>query len=294
MDERRELAQRFEEQRPYLRAVAYRTLGSLSDADDAVQETWLRLSRSDSDGVENLRAWLTTIVARMSLNILRARKHRREEAIGAHVPDPIVSSADGLHPEQQVLMADSAGLALLVLLDELTPAERLAFVLHDMFSVSFADIAPLVDRTPTAARQLASRARSRVSGRAPVAERNVARQREVVDAYFAAAHDGDFGRLLAVLDPEVLLRTDGGTQHVGLSGVARAAKAVSKRAIAFARLPLHRIPVLVNGAAGVVVFSGGHPFSIMGFTIVGPRIAEIDILADPERLNRLDLPFLAD
>lgn len=294
MDERGQLAERFEQQRPYLRAVAYRTLGSLSDADDAVQDTWLRFSRSDTDAVENLRAWLTTIVSRVSLNMLRARRHRREEPIDTHVPDPLVSSADGLHPEQPVLMADSVGLALQVVLDRLTPAERLAFVLHDIFAVSFDDIAPMVDRTPTAARKLASRARSRLSEHALAPERDVVRQREIVDAYFEAAYDGDFDRLLAVLDPAVVLRTDGGTRRAQFSVVIRGAKAVSERAIAFARLPLQRKPVLVNGAAGVVVHSGGGLFSVMGFTIVGPRIAEIDILADPERLGKLDLSFLAD
>lgn len=291
MDELSSLAEQFERQRPYLRAVAYRTLGSLSEADDAVQDTWLRLSRSDTNAVENLRAWLTTVTARVSLNMLRARKYRREEPL-THVPDPEVRPADGLHPEQTALVADSVGLALLVVLETLAPAERLAFVLHDMFAVPFEEIAPMIDRTPVATRKLASRARRRVSEQAPTPDRDVNRQREVVDAYFAAAHDGDLERLLAVLDPDVVLRTDGGTQRAAVSALVRGADAVSQRAIAFTRLPLYQRPALVNGAAGVVVFSHDRPFSIMAFTVVGARIVEVDILADPERLPHLDLSFI--
>jgi RNA polymerase sigma-70 factor (ECF subfamily) len=292
MAERDGLAGRFEEQRPHLRAVAYRMLGSLSDADDAVQETWLRLSQADSDDVENLRAWLTTIVARVSLNMLRARKSRREEPIETHVPDPVVSFADGADPEQQALLADSIGLALQVALETLAPAERLAFVLHDVFAVPFEEIAPLVDRSPAAARQLASRARRQIRGQAPVPDRDLTGQREVVDAFFAAAHDGDVSRLVAVLDPEVVLRTDRGTRHCGASAVIRGAGAVVARALAFSRLSPHAKPALVNGAAGVVVVLRGRPFSVMGFTVVGSRIVEIDVLADPERLRHIELAVL--
>jgi RNA polymerase sigma factor (sigma-70 family) len=292
MDERQWLAEQFEQHRSHLRAVAYRMLGSLAEADDAVQETWVRLSQSDSHAVENLRAWLTTIIARVSLNMLRARKSRREEPIAAHVPDPVVSSADGVDPEQAVMLADSVGLALLIVLETLAPAERLAFVLHDMFAVSFEEIAPMVDRTPTAARKLASRARRRVREQAPVPERDLARQREVVDAFFAAAHDGDFERLVALLDPEAVLRSDGGPQRPGSSATIRGAKGIAERAVEFAQLSLVRKPALINGAAGVVVFSGGRPFSVMGFTVVGSRIVEIDILSDPERLRHLDSSVL--
>ncbi|MBV8747125.1 MAG: sigma-70 family RNA polymerase sigma factor [Xanthobacteraceae bacterium] len=292
MDDREWLAEQFEQQRSHLRAVAYRMLGSLAEADDAIQETWLRLSRSDSRAVENLRAWLTTIIARVALNMLRARKSRREEPIVTHLPDLVVTSADGADPEQPVLLADSVGLALLVVLETLDPAERLAFVLHDMFAVSFDEIAPMVDRTPTAVRKLASRARRRVREQAPVPERDLARQREVVDAFFAAAHDGDFDRLVAVLDPDVVLRTDGGTHRPGASVVMRGAKAIAERALTFARASLSRKPALVNGAAGVVVICGDRPFSVIGFTVVGSRIVEIDILSDPERLQRVDLSVL--
>jgi RNA polymerase sigma-70 factor (ECF subfamily) len=264
-------------------------LGSLSEADDAVQETWLRLSQSDSHGVENLRAWLTTIVARISLNMLRARASRREERLDILVPDPVVSSADGVAPDQQALVADAVGLALLVVLQTLAPDERLAFVLHDMFAVPFAAIAPLVDRTPTAARKLASRARQRVRGRAPVPDHDLARPREAVDAFFAAARDGDFDRLVAVLDPEVVLRTDGGP---GSSIVTRGARDVAARALGFARISPYAKPVLVNGAAGVVVAPDGQPFSVMGFTVVGLWIVEIDAIIDSERLRHLELSAL--
>lgn len=292
MNEREALAEQFERQRPYLRAIAYRTLGSLSEAEDAVQDAWLRLSQSDSGTVLDLRAWLTTVTARLALNRLRARKSHREEPLTVHVPDPVVTAAEGSHPEKSVLLADSVGLALLVVLETLAPAERLAFVLHDMFAVPFEEIAPLIDRTPVAARKLASRARQRVREQSQLPKRDPARQRAVVDAYFAAAHDRDFERLLTLLHPEVVLRCDGGRHRARLSSLVRGAKAVSGRAIAFARLALPREPAIVNGAAGVVVLSEGVPFSIMGFTIGDSRITEIDILADPERLLGLDLSFL--
>jgi RNA polymerase sigma-70 factor (ECF subfamily) len=294
MDERELLAEPFEQHRSHLRAVAYRMLGSLAEADDAVQDTWLRLSRSDTHEVENLRAWLTTIVARISLNMLRARKSRREVPIDTHLPDPVISSADGADPEQQALLADAVGLALLVVLDTLTPAERLAFVLHDMFAVPFDEIAPMVDRTPAATRQLASRARRRVRAQAPVPDQDLARQREVVDAFFAAARDGDFDRLVAVLDPEVVRRADGGARRPADSAVIRGAEAVAAQALTFARLAPYVRPALVNGAAGAVVIRDGEPFSVIGFTVVGSRIVAIDALFDPGRLRQLDLSVVGD
>jgi RNA polymerase sigma factor (sigma-70 family) len=269
-------------------------LGSTSEADDAVQEAWLRLSRSDTREVENLGAWLTTVVARVCLNMLRSRKSRREEALGPHLPEPIVSRADGVDPEHEALLADSVGLALLVVLDTLAPAERLAFVLHDMFAVPFDEIAPIVGRSPTAARQLASRARRRVRGAAPVPDADLARQREVVDAFFAAARDGDFDALVSVLDPDIVLRSDGGEERPGVSIVLRGARAVAERALTFASLSPFVRPALVNGAAGVVVAPRGRPFSVMGFTVTHGKIVEIDALADPARLRRLDLTVLED
>jgi RNA polymerase sigma factor (sigma-70 family) len=301
MDEHDFLAQRFEENRSHLRAVAYRMLGSISEADDAVQETWLRLSRSGTSGVENLGGWMTTIVARVCLNMLRSRTSRREEPLGepqgARVPDPIVSRAeDGIDPEREALLSDSVGLALVVVLETLTPSERLAFVLHDMFGVPFEEIAPIVGRSPSATRQLASRARRRVQGATPVPEVDLARQREVVDAFLAASREGDFEALLAVLDPNVVRRADWGAVPAGASRVVRGARAVAEQALTFARLaPFARIePALVNGAAGVVVFDHGRPFSVMGFTVGGGKIVEIDILADPTRLSQLDLALLDD
>jgi RNA polymerase sigma factor (sigma-70 family) len=288
------LAERFEEHRTHLRAVAYRMLGSVSEADDAVQEAWLRLSRADTSGVENLGGWLTTVVARVSLNMLRSRKTRREEPMDVHVPEPIVSRAEGVDPEHEALLADSVGLALLVVLDTLSPAERLAFVLHDMFAVPFEEIAPMVGRSPTAARQLASRARRRVRGGAPVPDADLSRQREVVDAFFAAARDGDFDALVAVLDPDVVLRSDGGVARPTASVEVHGARAVAERALMFARLSPFVRPALVNGAAGVVVTPHGRPFSVMGFTVAGGRIVAIDSLADPERLRELDLTVLDD
>jgi RNA polymerase sigma-70 factor (ECF subfamily) len=293
MDEREWLAERFEEHRTHLRAVAYRMLGSVSEADDAVQEAWLRLSRSDTSGVENLGGWLTTVVARVSLNMLQSRKSRREEPLGPHVPDPIISREDGGDPEHEALLADSVGLALLVVLETLAPAERLAFVLHDMFAVPFDEIAPLVERSPAAARQLASRARRRVRGAAPVPDPDLNRQREVVDAYFAATRDGDFDALVAVLDPDVLLRSDGGAARPRATLAVRGAPAVAEQALTFARLSPFVRPALVSGAAGVVVAPRGRPFAVMGFTVSGGKIVAIDVLADPARLRQLDLPVSA-
>jgi RNA polymerase sigma factor (sigma-70 family) len=294
MDDDEFLAERFEEHRTHLRAVAYRMLGSLSEADDAVQEAWLRLSRSDPNAIENLRAWLTTVVARVSLNVLRSRRSRREEPLGVdvHVPEPIISRADGVDPEHEALLADSVGLALLVVLETLSPAERLAFVLHDMFAVPFDEIAPMVGRTPTAARQLASRARRRVHGAPTVPDADLTRQREVVDAFFAAARRGDFDALVAVLDPDIVLRADGGTLRPDDTRVVRGAEQVARRALMFAGLSPYVRPALVNGVAGVVVAPHGQPFSVMGFTVVGGRIVAIDALSDPERLRELDLTVL--
>jgi RNA polymerase sigma factor (sigma-70 family) len=287
--------ERFDEQRSHLRAVAYRMLGSLSEADDAVQEAWLRLNRADTGEVDNLRAWLTTVVARVCLNMLRSRRTRREEPLDAHLPDPVIGRADGLDPEQEALLADAVGLALLVVLDTLGPAERLAFVLHDMFAVPFEEIAPMIERSPAAARQLASRARRRVQAQAPTPEPDLARQREVVEAFFAASREGDFEALVAVLDPEVVVRSDGGTARAGLSGVVRGARTVARQAASGGAkfVPFVR-PVLVNGAAGAVVAPGGRVISVMAFTVVGGRIAAIDTLYDPHRLATLDLTALCD
>jgi len=293
MDEPDWLAERFEEHRVRLRAVAYRMLGSLSEAEDAVQEAWLRLSRQDPSGIENLAGWLTTVVARVCLNVLQSRKSQREEPLEGHVPDPIVSPEDLVDPEQQALLADSVGLALLVVLDTLAPAERLAFVLHDMFDVPFDEIAPIVGRSPDAARQLASRARRRVKGGAPVPDPDLARQREVVGAFLSAARDGNFDALVTVLDPDVVLRADAGAV-ASASRVVRGADAVAKMALAFAQLGPFARPALVNGAAGIVAAPGGRPVSVLGFTVRGGKITEIDILADPERLSRLDLAELED
>jgi RNA polymerase sigma factor (sigma-70 family) len=289
MDEQDWLAERFEDHRGQLRAVAYRMLGSLSEADDAVQEAWLRLSRSDTSGIENLGGWLTTVVARVSLNMLRSRVSRREESLGVRLPDPIVDPAGGTDPEHEALLADSVGLALLVVLETLSPAERLAFVLHDMFAVPFDEIAGIVDRSPDAARQLASRARRRVRARDTVPDADPDAQREVVDAFLAAARDGDFDRLVAVLHPDVVLRSDlpsGGSREV------RGAETVARQAQAFSRVELRMRPALVNGAAGLVSTRDGRPFAVGGFTVRDGRIVEIDILADPERIARLDLSVL--
>ncbi|EIV92134.1 sigma-70 family RNA polymerase sigma factor [Frankia sp. QA3] len=287
------LAARFEAHRGQLRAVAYRMLGSLAEADDAVQEAWLRLSRADSDAVDNLGGWLTTVVGRVCLDMLRSRTARREDPLDdlVRLPDPVVSRADGVDPAQQVLIADAVGLALLVVLETLGPAERLAFVLHDMFAVPFDDIAPIVGRSPAATRQLASRARRRVQGAPTAPDVDLARQRAVVDAFLAAARGGDFDALLAVLDPDVVLRADRGAAGMGVSGSGRTrgARAVAARALTFRRFGRAARPALVNGTAGLVTMSAGRPFAVMGFTISGGRITEIDILADPDRLRTLDL-----
>jgi RNA polymerase sigma-70 factor (ECF subfamily) len=287
------LAHRFETHRDHLRAVAYRMLGSLTEAEDAVQESWLRLSRSDTSDVENLAGWLTTVVGRVCLDMLRSRKARREEPWDGFVPDPIISR-DEAGPEHEALMADSVGLALLVVLETLTPAERLAFVLRDMFGVPFDEIASIVGRTETATRQLASRARRRVRG-APVApDPDLARQREVVEAFLAASRGGDFDALVSVLDPEVVLRADRGAAQGGSVEVHGAA-AVAGQALTFSRLDAGGAVVrhaLVNGAAGLVATREGRPFSVLGFTVAGGRIVEIDIVADADRLSRLDLAAL--
>jgi RNA polymerase sigma factor (sigma-70 family) len=288
MDAEDALTSTFEGYRPHLRAVAYRMLGSSAEADDAVQEAWLRYRRTDTSDVANLGGWLTTVVSRVCLNLLRSRTTRREEPLDPHVPDPVVTPVAALDPEQEVVLADSVGLALLVVLEALSPAERVAFVLHDMFSVPFEDIAPVVDRTPEAARQLASRARRRVDGAAPVPEADPARRREVVDAFFAAARRGDLGALVAVLDPDVVLRSDGGVRAG--SRVLRGADAVSRQAAMFGATDRVIRPVLVDGLAGVVVSIEGRPVAVMAFTVAGGRIVAIDALGDPDRVGRLALP----
>jgi RNA polymerase sigma-70 factor, ECF subfamily len=292
MTEQDWLAQQFEEQRPHLRAVAYRMLGSLSEADDAVQEAWLRLSRADTSDVENLGGWLTTVVARVALNMLRSRNTRRERPLDVHVPDPIVDPAGGTDPEHEALLSDAVGLALLVVLETLPPPERLAFVLHDMFAVPFSEIATILERSPDAARQLASRGRRRVRGSAPVPDPDVTAQWEVVDAFRAAARDGDFARLVAVLDPDVVLRADGGL--TGLSRHVQGAETVASQAIMFSQVDLTMRRALINGAAGMVSLRDGQPFSVAAVTVRDGRIVEIDILADPARLAGLDLTVLDD
>ena len=300
MDEEQWLAERFEEHRGHLRAVAYRMLGSLTEADDAVQDTWLRLSRSGGDQVQDLRGWLTTVVARVCLNMLRARNVRREEVLGVRVPDPLVSTDAELQPEQEALLANSVGLALLVVLDTLSPAERLAFVLHDMFDLPFEDIAGLAGRTPAAARQLASRARRRVKGAGvPDPDPDLARQREVVDAFFAAARGGDFDALVAVLDPRVVLRADTGAALPAAALLVHGAEAVARQALTglarvISRPALHLHPALVNGAAGVIVTMRGRPVTVVGFTVAGGRIVEIDAIADAERVRRITAAALGD
>jgi RNA polymerase sigma-70 factor, ECF subfamily len=294
MDENTWLAERFDANRTHLRSVAYKMLGSLTDADDAVQETWFRLSRTNTAEIENLAGWLTTVTARVCLNMLRARQSRREDPLGIHVPDPIVSNENGVDPEHQALLADSVGLALLVVLETLTPAERLAFVLHDMFAMPFEDIAPIVDRSPAAARQLASRARRRVQGSTTLPDTDLSRQREVVDAFLAAARAGDFEALVAVLDPDVVLRADRGAVGAGALQEVRGARAVAERAFAFARFAEYGRVVLVNGAIGLVTMPDDKPFAVMGVTVAGGKIVELDVLADPERLRQLDLAALDD
>jgi len=290
MHEREWLAERFEERRARLRAVAYRMLGSLSEADDAVQEAWLRLSRADASEVENLDGWLTTVVARVSLNMLRSRGRRREEPIDVRVPDPILDRADGTDPEHESLLADSVGLALLVVLETLSPAERLAFVLHDMFGVPFDAIAPIVDRSPEATRQLASRARRRLQGERTVPDAALDEQWRVAEAFLAASRDGDFEALVALLDPDVVVRADLGSLR-GSREVRGAAEAAGQ-AMTYSRMGLVLRRALVNGVPGAVAFLDGEPFSVGAFTIRGGRIVEMDFLADPERLRRLDLTIL--
>jgi RNA polymerase sigma factor (sigma-70 family) len=294
VDEGEWLTERFEEHRTRLRAVAYRMLGSVSEADDAVQDAWLRLQRADTSSVENLGGWLTTVVARVCLNMLRLRERRREEPLDVHVPDPIISSESGVDPEYEALLADSVGLALLVVLESLTPAERLAFVLHDMFAVPFEEIAPMIERSPAAARQLASRARRRVQGQAPVPDPDLTRQRDVVDAFFAASRAGDFDALVAVLAPDVVLRSDGGLARPRQTLVIHGATAVAGQALASARLSPFVRPALINGAAGVVVAAHGRPLFVMAFTVADKKIVAIDVLADPDRLHELDLAVLDD
>ena len=291
MEDREWLAEQFEANRPRLNAVAYRMLGSMSEAEDAVQESWLRLSRSEPDRIGNLGGWLTTVVGRVCLDMLRARRARREEYVGSWLPEPIVSDDDGDHPEQEALLADSVGLALLVVLDTLTPAERLAFVLHDMFAVPFEDVGEALHRTPAAARQLASRARRRLRGATPNPDADLSRQREVVDAFLAAARSGDFDGLVAVLDPDVVFRADTGgvppRARPPVSGAEEVARRILARGAPFA--PLAR-PAVVNGAAGLVVASPRRPIAVIGFTVAGGRIVAIDLVADPAKLRGLGGP----
>jgi len=296
MDEHDWLAGRFEANRAHLRAVAYRMLGSHSEADDAVQEAWLRLGRSDTSGVANLAGWLTTVVARVCLDMLRARKQRREEplGLGAPVPDPVVRRADSLDPEHEALLAEGVGLALLVVLERLAPAERVAFVLHDTFAVPFDEIAPIVGRTPTATRQLASRARRRVRGTATVPDADLASQRAVVDAFMAAARERDFDALVAVLDPDVVVCADRAAAPAGTPREARGAPEVARRALAYSRPARFAEPALVNGAVGVVVAPRGRLLGVLAFTVTRGKIVEIDILAEPARLRQLDLAVLDD
>ena len=290
MNEQDWLAERFETSRPQLRAVAYRMLGSVSEADDAVQEAWLRLGRVDASGIENLSAWLTTVVGRVSLDMLRSRRSRGEQPLAGRLPDPLVDRADGIDPEHEALLADSVGLALLVVLETLSPPERLAFVLHDIFAVPFDEIAPIVDRSPEAARQLASRARRRVRAERTVPDADLETQREVVDAFLAAARDGDFDRLLTVLDPDVVLRADFGPD--GGSQELHGAAAVAGQARGYGQLGLDIRPALINGVAGMVAFLHGRPFSVGAVTVRNGRIVELDFLTDPERLRLLDLTIL--
>lgn len=288
MDEHEWLAESFEQQRPRLRALAYRMLGSLSEAEDAVQEAWLRLSGAAHAEVDDLGAWLTTVVARISLNTLRSRKTRSE----AHLPEPIIDPASGTSPEHEALLANSVGLALLVVLETLEPAERIAFVLHDVFGMPFEQIAPIVERTSDAARQLASRARRRIQTRNPTPDADLQVQRSVVDAFLVASRDGDFQGLLAVLAPDVVLRSDGSAKGSGTPIEVRGPEQVARRAQSFSRLGVLRLPALVNGVAGLVCTLEGEPFSILAFTVRGGQVAEIDVVSDPRRLSQLDLTLL--
>ena len=280
------LAQSFEAQRPHLRAVAYRMLGSTAEADDVVQEAWLRMSRTDTGDIDNLRGWLTTVVARLSLDALRARKSRREDVAGMELPEPVVTDVTQ-DPEESALLADSVGVALLIVLDTLTPAERLAFVLHDVFGLPFDEIAPIVDRTPIATRQLASRARRRVRGSRSESDTDIVRQRLLADAFAAASQAGDFERLLAILDPEVVVRADFGPARPDLRREIRGARAVAEQALSFRALAPGARPATVNGGAGAIVFSGGRLYAVLAFTVRNDRIIEIDIFADPDRLEKL-------
>jgi RNA polymerase sigma-70 factor (ECF subfamily) len=288
VDEREWLTEHFEQHRSHLRGVAYRMLGSVSEADDALQEAWLRIRGQDPQSVENMQAWLATVVGRVCLNLLRARRARREQLSDVYVPDPIVSLEGSADPEQEALVADSVGLALLVVLDALSPAERLAFVLHDVFGVPFTDIAAVLDRSEAATQQLASRARRRVHG-SPQPDPDRARQREVVDAFFAASRAGDFDALMAVLDPEVELRVDGGVRRAKASLYLRGAEAVAAYSPTYSRLSPFVRPALVNGAAGALVAPAGRVFSVMAFTVTSRKITRIDALVDPERLEQLGL-----
>jgi RNA polymerase sigma factor (sigma-70 family) len=296
MDDNDWLAGHFERHRPRLRAVAYRMLGSLTEADDAVQDAWLRLSRAGAEDVENLGGWLTTIVARVCLNMLRSRNHRREEPLAVHLPDPVISPEAGIQPEEEALLADSVGLALLVVLDTLTPDERLAFVLHDMFELPFKEIAPMVGRTPAAAKQLASRARRRVNGAGtPPPDPDPVRQRQVVEAFFAAARRGDFDALVALLHPAVVARADLGARRPAGATITRGADAVARHALLGAAIPTaHLHPALVNGAPGAVVTVRGQPFAVMSFTVADGKIAEIDTIVDRERVRRIAAAVLAE
>jgi RNA polymerase sigma factor (sigma-70 family) len=288
------LTARFEEQRPRLQGVAYRMLGSRTEAEDAVQDVWMRLDRSDADAIENFGGWLTTVTARVCLNRLRSRGTHPEDPVGVHVPDPVITSESSDDPEQAAVLADAVGLALHVVIETLPPAERLAFVLHDLFAVPFDEIAPILDRSPEATRQLASRGRRRVQG-APVPDSDRSRHREVVDAFFAAARGGDMDALLAVLDPDVVVRSDGGASRPEVTALARGAGNVASRAMMFSQTAAgdEVRPVLVNGAVGILVLETGRPVTVMGFTVRGGRIVEIDVLADTERVAALDLSAIA-
>lgn len=294
MDEKELLAERFEAHRTHLRSVAYRMLGSLAEADDAVQEAWLRLSRSDTSEVDNLGGWLTTVVGRICLDMLRSQTSRREDPLEVYLPDPIVGNVSGTDPEHEAMITDSVGLAMLVVLDTLPPAERLAFVLHDMFAVPFDDIAPIVGRNAAATRQLASRARRRVQGAVPEPETDVARQRKVVEAFIAASRGGDFEALVSLLDPEIVLRVDGGEMAPALSKLVRGAREVASQAWMYRRFaPLARL-ALINGAVGTVTAPESEAMSVMSFTVSDGKIVRLDILADPERLAKIDLTVLGD
>jgi RNA polymerase sigma-70 factor (ECF subfamily) len=288
MDEREWLTERFQEHRRHLSAVAYRMLGSVTEAEDALQEAWLRIRDQDPAAVENIQAWLTTVVGRVCLNMLRSRRARGEQLSDVHVPDPVVTLRNMSGPEEEAVLADSVGLALLVVLDALAPAERLAFVMHDVFGVPFSEIAAVLDRSEAASQQLASRARRRVQ-QSPTPDRDLGRQKRLVDAFFAAARDGDFDALLQILDPEVELRIDGGKLRREASLLLHGAKAVAAHTRTYSRLYSYIVPALVNGTPGVVIAPNSRPFAVMGFTISGERIAAIDVLVDPERLNWLDL-----